>query len=116
MLDLQLFWTAFWLKKAHPDYKILIAEKHHYPLGASTRNAGFACFGSATEILADVEIMGWEKSLNLVQKRFEGLDLIKSTFADKIDFELCGGYELLNSNISFQQLQQINQKVKMQKT
>ena len=39
-------WSAYELKKAAPSLSITILEKNATPLGASTRNAGFACFGS----------------------------------------------------------------------
>jgi gamma-glutamylputrescine oxidase len=41
---------ALELKKKHPKAKILIVEKGMLPQGASTKNAGFACFGSLSEI------------------------------------------------------------------
>lgn len=46
-------WSAFYLKKRNPKLKITIRDKGIIPTGASTRNAGFACFGSLTELLAD---------------------------------------------------------------
>jgi len=39
-------WSAFYLKKKDPDLKITILDRGMIPTGASTRNAGFACFGS----------------------------------------------------------------------
>ena len=47
-------WTAYELKKKNPYLKITILERNTIPLGASTRNAGFACFGSPTEIIHDM--------------------------------------------------------------
>jgi hypothetical protein len=45
----------------------------------------------------DSEKMGWEKTLDLVKMRFDGLQKIQNYFTqDDIDFELCGGYEILN--------------------
>ncbi|MDP4601126.1 MAG: FAD-dependent oxidoreductase, partial [Polaribacter sp.] len=40
---------ALQLKKKHPNARILILEKGILPQGASTKNAGFACFGSLSE-------------------------------------------------------------------
>jgi gamma-glutamylputrescine oxidase len=56
-------WSAYYLKKKHPSLKITIVERGIIPAGASTRNAGFACFGSLTELLADIDHMGKEKTL-----------------------------------------------------
>ncbi|MBQ0741417.1 FAD-binding oxidoreductase, partial [Aquimarina celericrescens] len=46
---------ALQLRKKHPKAKILILEKGILPQGASTKNAGFACFGSASELLSDMK-------------------------------------------------------------
>lgn len=45
--------TAINFKKKNPKARVLILEKGVFPTGASTKNAGFACFGSLTEILDD---------------------------------------------------------------
>lgn len=88
-------WSAFYLKKRNPKLKVTIVERGIIPTGASTRNAGFACFGSLTELLADEQKMGTDKMLQLVEMRYKGLERIRRTFSKKeIDMELCGGYEL----------------------
>ena len=46
---------ALQLKKRFPKAKILILEKGMLPQGASTKNAGFACFGSLSEIIDDLK-------------------------------------------------------------
>ncbi len=92
-------WTALSIKEKHPRKSVLVIERNAVPLGASTRNAGFACFGSLTEIIADSEKMGWEKTLELVQLRFDGLKKIQHYFpASEIDFEMCCCYEILNKD------------------
>jgi glycine/D-amino acid oxidase-like deaminating enzyme len=89
-------WSAFYLKKYHPKLKILIVDRGIVPYGASSRNAGFACFGSITELLNDARKMGEEKMLHLVEMRYEGLKRIRKTFNKKdIEFEKLGGYELI---------------------
>ncbi len=88
-------WSALYLKKRNPALKITILEKGLIPTGASTRNAGFACFGSLTELLADEQKMGTDKMLQLVEMRYKGLEKIRNTFQERdIDMEMCGGYEL----------------------
>ncbi|MGG9972727.1 NAD(P)/FAD-dependent oxidoreductase [Ferruginibacter sp. SUN002] len=87
-------WSALHLKELHPNYKITILERGIIPTGASTRNAGFSCFGSPTELLQDAEMMGEEKMLQLVEMRFKGLVTIREHFSDSIiDYDPCGGYE-----------------------
>ncbi|MDR6920572.1 MULTISPECIES: FAD-binding oxidoreductase [Chryseobacterium] len=106
-------WTALAVKEKYPEKSVLIIERNTIPLGASTRNAGFACFGSLTEVIADSQKMGWEKTLELVRMRFEGLQKIQKYFkSNEIDFELDGGYEILNNNEPLQQLDPVNEKLK----
>ena len=102
-------WSAFQLKRKHPKLKITIVDRGIIPTGASTRNAGFACFGSLSEVIYDGQTMGTEKMLHLVEMRFKGLERIQKYFGDDlIDFELCGGYELYDHSdkVSSDQLQQ----------
>lgn len=89
--------TAIHFKKKHPKSRILILEKDIFPNGASTKNAGFACFGSLTEILEDLKNMSECEVLELVQKRFRGLKQIRKNFGDKaLNFVPSNGYELLD--------------------
>lgn len=88
-------WSALHLKKLYPEKKITILERGLIPAGASGRNAGFACFGSAGELMSDGEKMGSDAMLKLVEQRFKGLEKIRKTFPEKqIDFSMSGGYEL----------------------
>lgn len=89
-------WSAYYLKKLSPSLKILVIEKNLMPTGASTRNAGFACFGSVTELMDDAKESGKETMLKLVSMRYEGIKRIEKIFTHKeIDFETRGGYELI---------------------
>jgi glycine/D-amino acid oxidase-like deaminating enzyme len=91
-------WSAYYLKKKHPSLRITIVERGIIPSGASTRNAGFACFGSLTELLADIDHMGEDKMLELVSLRYKGLRKIRKTFSNReIGYERHGSYELLAS-------------------
>lgn len=88
-------WCAWFLKKKKPGISITIVDRGLIPTGASTRNAGFACFGSLTELLHDAGTNGEDDMLSLVEMRYRGLQRIQKVFGKKqIDFELCGGYEL----------------------
>lgn len=106
-------WTAISIKEKFPSQSVLVIERNTVPLGASTRNAGFACFGSLTELIADSQKMGWDKTLDLVKMRFEGLQKITRYFKnEEIDFELNGGYEILNNEEPLQYINQVNEKLK----
>lgn len=88
-------WTALELKKRAPSLSITILEKNTTPTGASTRNAGFACFGSISELLSDEKSMGADAMLQLVEQRFKGIKKLQSVLSDDaIDFNPCGGYEV----------------------
>ena len=91
-------WSAFYLKRKHPKLKVSILDRGIIPTGASTRNAGFACFGSLSELVYDARTMGTDKMLHLVEMRYKGLERIRKYFdEDVIDFALCGGYELFDT-------------------
>ncbi len=86
---------ALFLKEKFPKSNILILEKGVLPQGASTKNAGFACFGSLSEIVDDLESHTEQEVYNLVRKRWNGLQLLRTILGDKnIDFQHYGGYEL----------------------
>jgi len=92
-------WSAYHLKKNHPGLKILIIEKNPFPTGASTRNAGFACFGSVTELVDDAKVWGREKMLEIVAMRYEGVKKINKVFsANEINYKQYGGFELITEN------------------
>lgn len=106
-------WAAISIKEKSPEKSVLIIERNAVPLGASTRNAGFACFGSLTEVIADAQKMGWEKTLELIRIRFDGLQKIRQYFkGEEIDFELSGGYEILNNDEPLLHLNEVNEKIK----
>ncbi len=86
---------ALELRRNHPKANILVLEKGLLPQGASTKNAGFACFGSLSEIIDDLESHSEDEVLNLVSKRINGLTLLRETLGDKqLDYKPYGGYEL----------------------
>ncbi|MFZ4105107.1 NAD(P)/FAD-dependent oxidoreductase [Flavobacterium sp.] len=83
------------LRERFPDSKIIILEKGILPQGASTKNAGFACLGSLSEIIDDLKSHSEEEVIQLVQKRWNGLQLLRKRLGDTtIDFKPYGGYEL----------------------
>ena len=69
---------ALRLKEKFPKSKILILEKGSLPQGASTKNAGFACFGSASEIIDDLKSHSESEIISLIKKRIEISIIIKT--------------------------------------
>ena len=89
-------WCGYELLANHPKLNLLIVDKGVVPSGASTRNAGFACFGSPTELISDAKNMGEDRMWELAEMRYRGIEKIKNTFSSSlIDFDNCGGYECL---------------------
>lgn len=88
--------AALHLKQRRPAMKILVVDRGTFlPYGASTRNAGFACFGSITELLDDLRVQSEEEVFRLVEQRYAGLRLLRETLGDQaMDYEPLGGYEL----------------------
>jgi glycine/D-amino acid oxidase-like deaminating enzyme len=86
---------ALTIRERFPESKIVILEKGILPQGASTKNAGFACFGSLSEIIDDLKSHSEEEVIQLIQKRWRGLQLLRKRVGDSIlDFKPYGGYEL----------------------
>jgi glycine/D-amino acid oxidase-like deaminating enzyme len=87
--------TALRLRERFPDSKILVLERGPLPQGASTKNAGFACFGSLSEIIDDLNHHTEAEVTALIQKRWQGLQLLRKRLGDMaIDFKPYGGYEI----------------------
>ena len=88
------------LKEKYPKASILVLEKGILPQGASTKNAGFACFGSLSEILDDLKTHSEEEVVALVKKRWGGLQKLRKNLGDKqLDFQQLGGYELFTEEL-----------------
>lgn len=95
---------AHFYKKEHPAARVLLLDRGFYPLGASTRNAGFACFGSVTEHMADLKIEDEAKIIDRIRRRIEGLNLLRNTLGDDaIGFEPSGGCELFTNREVFEE-------------
>ena len=94
-------WCAYELLIKNPSLQLLIFDRGIIPAGASTRNAGFACFGSPTELLHDAQTMGEDRMLQLAEMRYKGIQKIRRVLSDSaIDYDNCGGYECLQNDIN----------------
>jgi gamma-glutamylputrescine oxidase len=89
--------TAIELKQTHKTLNIAIAERGFIPQGATTRNAGFACFGSISELMCDRQCSTDVEVKTLLNKRYQGLQRLRTIVNDDaIDYQQHGGYELFN--------------------
>lgn len=104
--------TAISLKEKQPALSIAILERGILPTGASTKNAGFACIGSLTEILDDLKSMPQTEVLELVQLRKSGLARLHKRLGDeRMSYRSNGSHELIFENdiASLHQLDNINE-------
>lgn len=91
--------TALELRNRFPKANIVLFEKGILPQGASTKNAGFACFGSISEILSDIETSSEAEVYALVEKRWKGLQKLRALLGDEaIAFRSYGGYEIFTKD------------------
>jgi glycine/D-amino acid oxidase-like deaminating enzyme len=111
--------AAIHLKKMRPHYKVIVIERGPVSIGASTRNAGFACFGSMTELLSNMRTSPIDDVFGVVKKRWDGLRKMRELLGDEaIGYEELGGYEVFSSkdNGSFEeclsQRQEFNTRMK----
>ncbi|SFU27588.1 Glycine/D-amino acid oxidase [Pustulibacterium marinum] len=94
---------ALALREKYPSASILVLEKGVLPQGASTKNAGFACFGSLSELLDDLNTHDEDEMVSLVKHRWEGLQALRTIVGDDaMEFQQYGGNEIfLKGNPDF---------------
>jgi glycine/D-amino acid oxidase-like deaminating enzyme len=91
--------AAITLKEQQPDLKVVVLERGFLPYGASTRNAGFACFGSLTELIDDLKTHSEDEVFALVERRWRGLERLRERVGDAaLDYKPWGGYEIFREN------------------
>ena len=91
--------TALHLRKANPESKIVVLERGSLPSGASSKNAGFACFGSATELYADLQKNPEKDVWETVRLRWEGLSHLRELIGDQqLKLETNGSWDLITKN------------------
>ena len=87
--------TGISILEKRPGAKVLIIDRSFIPLGASTRNAGFSCFGSPSEIMSDIALMGETDAMRLIQMRWIGLQKLQTRLqGSNAQYKNHGGYEL----------------------
>ena len=90
------FTTAIQLKDKYPNSRVLILEKGYLPSGASSKNAGFTCFGSSTEIFDDLQKSSEENVWQTVKMRYDVLtELFRIVWGRDIGYEKNGSWDLI---------------------
>lgn len=103
--------TAISIKEKSPAARVLVLEREILPTGASTKNAGFACIGSLTEILSDLKTMPAAEVLELLALRLKGLRMLRQRIGDhNMEYQENGSYELIGEEQlpALEQLEQVN--------
>lgn len=108
--------TALFYKQKNPDHEVILVDRGVTPIGASTRNAGFTCIGSMSEHLADIEIAGMPTVINRIERRWNGLNLLRSIMGEgNIGYENTGGFEIFTNTILFERciehVEQMNKRL-----
>ena len=87
--------AALHLKTREPGLKVLVLERGFLPSGASTKNAGFACFGTVSEQLSSLTHSSEDEVARLANYKWRGLQRLRQNLGDvNIDYHQHGGYEL----------------------
>lgn len=107
--------TAYYLRKRFLKAKIVVIERGFLPTGASTKNAGFTCFGSPSELKDDLLTIDESKVWDTVNLRYEGLQRLFSIIdKDRIGYKKSGSWDLIQKddeklNLDF--IQYLNEKI-----
>ena len=108
---------ALEFKKNNPNTTVLLVERGFLPTGASSKNAGFACFGSATELIDDLKHIPENDVWNTVEMRWKGLQNLKSIIGiQNLDLQINGSWDLITNNeekeakLTIEKLDYLNEK------
>lgn len=88
------------MRKKYADAKIVIIERGYLPTGASSKNAGFTCFGSPTELYDDLKSMKENEVWETFSNRYNGLKCLFELIPPKaIDYVPCKSWDLIESGV-----------------
>ncbi len=89
--------TAIEIKEKQPKAKVVVLERSYLPNGASTKNAGFACIGSPSELLDDLEHQSEAEVFATVEKRYRGLQKLRERLGDEaLHYKALGAHEIFS--------------------
>jgi gamma-glutamylputrescine oxidase len=97
--------TAIQLKYSQPWKSVLVIDESWLGGGASSKNAGFVCIGSPTEIMDDILHEGEDLASELIARRWEGTKRLLSIVPqEKMDYQKVGGLEVFDQEFQFKNL------------
>lgn len=89
--------AAIELKQQNPRLSVTIIERSWLSAGASSKNAGFTCFGSLGELVDDLNQMDENTVKETLNLRWKGLKNLRSLLGDKqMDYQERGSLELFS--------------------
>ena len=92
--------AALFLRKKYTDANIVIIERGYLPTGASSKNAGFTCFGSPTELYDDLKNMEESEVWETFSNRYNGLKCLFELIPQKaINYVSCKSWDLIESGV-----------------
>jgi glycine/D-amino acid oxidase-like deaminating enzyme len=93
--------TALFLRKKYENAKIVILERGYLPTGASSKNAGFTCFGSPTELFDDLKTINEKLVWETFSNRYYGLQcLFELMGQSSIEYSQCKSWDLIESGVT----------------
>jgi len=105
--------TALHYQIKHPKSSVAVIERGLFPSGASTKNAGFACFGSISELAEDLESTSPDSLLSLIESRYKGALQLRDLLGDsEIGYKPEGGFELDFNGHTHEQIDRFNELLK----
>lgn len=106
--------SALAVLERQPTARVLVLERGLVPTGASTRNAGFACIGSVSEVAADIDLLGADAAVEIVRRRYDGLRRLLETCAGHdVGFTRDGGHEIfLEDHPSIDRIDEVNEMLR----
>ncbi|GAB5418080.1 MAG: FAD-dependent oxidoreductase [Crocinitomicaceae bacterium] len=91
--------TALHFKQKNPTAKVVILERGLLPSGASSKNAGFTCFGSPTELADDLQQFNPSTVWDTVALRLEGLRYLEEIIGkENMDLQINGSWDLIRND------------------
>lgn len=95
--------AAYLAKQRYPALKIGVVDRSNIPRGASTKNAGFACFGTIGEMLDDLKSVDEAEIAKVLKLRWKGLQRLKALHSPEIiDYSDRKGVEIFRSSEEFE--------------
>ncbi len=112
--------SALEIKNKYPDANVVLIERGYLPTGASSKNAGFACFGSATELVDDLSHIPEEDVWKTLEMRWKGLQNLKQIIGENnLEIQTNGSWDLITKNEksnhsnTLEKLEYLNQKIEV---